>query len=95
MGEPIKLYDKYGVETVTYSPSWANAQVVAGLLFEQPPVSQVPSGDARQRAIEEAARLSGVEPYPHTLDQPVTPNDTQEVPVVRKPRKREQGTGVL
>ena len=69
MGEPITLWDKYGVEVVTHSPSWAHAQVIAGLLFEQPPAVPV-----------------------------LTPDDTQEVPVVptgRARRKREQGTGVL
>lgn len=42
MSEPIRLYDVHGVEHVFYSPSTAHAQVVAGLLFEQPPVQPLP-----------------------------------------------------
>lgn len=38
--------------------------------------------------------LKPFEPAPLTIEVP-TPDDTQEVPVVRKPRKRETGTGVL
>ena len=41
MSEPITLWDKYGTPVTTYSPSWAHAQVIAGLLFEQPPAVPV------------------------------------------------------
>lgn len=41
MSEPRTLYDKYGYEVVTASPSWAHAMIVAGLLFEQPPAKPV------------------------------------------------------
>jgi hypothetical protein len=64
MGEPIRLYDRDGKEQIMYSPTIASAMVVAGLLFDKPPV-------------------------------PLTPNDTQEAPVVRKPRKDKSDGGVL
>ena len=68
MGEPITLWDKYGISVTTYSPSWAHAQVIAGLLFVEPPAVPV-----------------------------LTPDDTQDVPVVAtgRARRKQQGTGVL
>ena len=48
MPEPITLWDKYGTPVTTYSPSWAHAQIVTGLLFEQPPAKPVLTPDDTQ-----------------------------------------------
>ena len=41
MSEPITLYDIHGNPHTFVAPSEAHAQVIAGLLFEQPPAVPV------------------------------------------------------
>ena len=85
MGEPIILYDATGNVWVTHSPSTADAAVAAGTHTRARPThEQVAAVIDAMRAMER--------------DEAVTPDDTQEVPVVptgRARRKRETGTGVL
>ena len=48
MSEPITLYDVHGNPHAFVAPSEAHAQVIAGLLFEQPPAVPVPTPDDTQ-----------------------------------------------
>ena len=98
MSEPITLYDIHGNPHTFVAPSEAHAQVIAGLLFEQPPAVPVPQMYSTPPGMLDVTTHGDTEPKFIPEYEPVlTPNDTQEVPAVAtgRARRKQQGTGVL